>query len=262
MRRAGWFPTLLGIALGVAAGLYYSWIVNPVEYVDTAPDSLRQDFRSDYIALIAAAYASSGDLVRAKARLALFSDPDATTTLASLAQQRMAAGGANSEVAALAQLAADLQGGPAPQVTPVATGVSTALATATPTPSPRPSPSPTATRGAPFELVLRERICNPLLTDPLIQVEVVDSAERPIPGIEATVLWDAGQDSFFTGLKPELGLGYADFTMTEGVIYTVQLTDAVQPVTGLSAFECETEAGETIMGSWMLRFQQPASPNE
>ncbi len=262
MSRVGWLPALLGIVLGVALGLYYSWIVNPVEYVDTAPDSLRQDFKNDYLALIAAAYASSGDLVRAKARLALFPDLDAAATLGSLAQQRMAAGRPESEVAALAQLAEDLQGGPAPQATPGTIEGPTPSSTATLTPTPRPTPTPTATRGAPFELVLRERLCNPLLTEPLIQVEVVDSEERPVPGVEVTVLWDTGQDSFFTGLKPELGLGYADFTMTEGETYSLQLSDSLQPVTGLGTFECAVEGGETGLGSWILRFQQPALPNE
>ncbi|MBI1865988.1 MAG: HD-GYP domain-containing protein, partial [Nitrospirae bacterium] len=43
--------------------------------------------------------------------------------------------------------------------------------------------------------------------------------------IEIVVVWDAGEDHFFTGLKPELGQGYADFTMTEGVSYTLRLAE-------------------------------------
>ena len=44
MRQSGWLPLLLGLGLGLAGGLFYSWIVNPVEYVETAPGSLREDF--------------------------------------------------------------------------------------------------------------------------------------------------------------------------------------------------------------------------
>ncbi|HLF81400.1 MAG TPA: hypothetical protein VI410_06490, partial [Anaerolineales bacterium] len=97
MRQSGWLPLLLGLGLGLAGGLFYSWIVNPVEYVETAPGSLREDFRSDYLALIAAAYSSHGDLVRARARLALFEGLNPAGELAALAQRRQASGHPISE---------------------------------------------------------------------------------------------------------------------------------------------------------------------
>src|SRR4030066_300368 len=59
MRQSGWLPLLLGLGLGLAGGLFYSWIVNPVEYVETAPGALRGGFRSDYLALVAAARPSA-----------------------------------------------------------------------------------------------------------------------------------------------------------------------------------------------------------
>ena len=31
----------MAVLLGAAAGLFYGWVVNPVEYVDIAPESLR-----------------------------------------------------------------------------------------------------------------------------------------------------------------------------------------------------------------------------
>jgi hypothetical protein len=69
-------------------------------------------------------------------------------------------------------------------------------------------------------------------------------------------VWDAGQDHFFTGLKPELGLGYGDFTMTEGISYTLRLADSQQPVTNLSVHECEADGDESYPGSWLLQFEQ------
>ena len=71
------------------------------------------------------------------------------------------------------------------------------------------------------------------------------------------MIWDEGQDRFFTGLKPELGLGYADFSVTEGVTYSLQLSAADEPVAGLATFECSNEQGETYLGSWLLQFEQP-----
>ena len=59
-----WIFLALGFGIGLAGGLYYTWLLSPVEYVETAPDSLRSDFRGDYLGLIASAYASDRDLVQ------------------------------------------------------------------------------------------------------------------------------------------------------------------------------------------------------
>jgi hypothetical protein len=85
----------------------------------------------------------------------------------------------------------------------------------------------------------------------------MDASEQPVPGVQILVIWDAGQDTFYTGLKSDLGLGYADFLMTEGVLYSLQLGDSGLPVGDLSTFECETEDGGSFLGSWLLKFQQP-----
>jgi len=253
--RSGWFPFLIGIGLGLAGGLYYAWIISPVEYTDTAPDSLRAEFRADYLALIASAYAGTDDLVRARARLALFSDLEPGTELAALAQQRLASGFGEVEAAALARLAAELANQPR---SPVSTPTGGPATTSTPIPSPLPSstPRPSPTAGAPFTLDSQEQVCNPLLSAPLIQVEVSDAAEGGVPGIEIIVVWDAGEDHFFTGLKPELGQGYADFTMTEGVSYTLRLADSGQLVTDLSTHPCEQPDGTPYPGSWLIEFSQ------
>ena len=250
-----WIFLVLGFGIGMAGGLYYTWLLSPVEYVETAPDSLRSDFRGDYLGLIASAYASDGDLVRARTRLALFPDLDSATELAALAQQRLAAGLVDTEANALSQLASALSIGPTRTPAPTTEGV-----TISPTPSrtPRPSPTrrPTATPGAAFLLASREQICDPLLSESLIQVVVLDAAQGPVPGREVIVVWDTGQDHFFTGLKPELGLGYGDFTMTEGTSYTLRLADSQQPVTNLAVHECVGDDDEPYAGSWLLQFEQ------
>ena len=247
-----WLFLILGFGIGLAGGLYYAWLVSPVEYVETAPDSLRADFRGDYLGLIASAYASGGDLVRARTRLALFPDLDTATELAALAQQRLAAGLADTEASALSQLASALSQGP------IRTPVPTVSVSPTPSNTPRPSPTrrPTATPGAAFLLTSREQICDPLLSEPLIQVVVLNAAQGSVPGQEVIIVWDTGQDHFFTGLKPELGLGYGDFAMTEGVTYTLQLADSLQPVTNLAAHECEGQGDEPYLGSWLIQFEQ------
>lgn len=62
---------LLGLLLGVAAGLVYGWLVQPVEYVNTTPESLREDFRADYVLMLAEAYPGQGDLEWVRQHLAL-----------------------------------------------------------------------------------------------------------------------------------------------------------------------------------------------
>ncbi|NIS79046.1 MAG: hypothetical protein GTO14_02215 [Anaerolineales bacterium] len=266
MRRSDWILFAFAVLLGIAGGVYYAWVVNPVEYVETAPASLREDYKSDQLTLIALAYSSTGDLERARARLVIIHDPDHASTLSQLAQTRLAAGFPEKEARALAMLAAALGERPTPPASTPSqpTGPSTSRIASTPSPTitrrPPPTRTPTATPGAPFELVEKEKVCAPELTTALIQVEVLDAAGQPVPGVEALVVWDDGQDHFFTGLKPELGIGYGDFTMLEGVYYTIQLVDSEMPVTGLIVEDCVGDGGELFPGSWLLIFQQPTSP--
>jgi hypothetical protein len=266
MKRENWLPILLGLVIGLAIGLYYSWVINPVEYVETSPASLREDFKSDYLALIASAYAYSGDLARAEARIAIFQEPNPATTFSQLAQKRLAMGRPQSETRALALMAAALGERPTPLASvPAQTRIvspSPTLYTSTPTRTPLPPPTrtPTPTPGAPFELLDQEKVCDPDLYAPLIQVVVIDAAGRPVPGVEVLVVWDTGQDHFFTGLKPELGMGYGDFAMTEGTIYTVQVVKSETPITGLMAEDCIGDDDELFPGSWLLTFQQPEFP--
>lgn len=143
---------------------------------------------------------------------------------------------------------------PSPTVTRTPTRTPTPLATFTPLPTRTPTP----TQGAPFALTGQEQVCDPALGEPLIQVYVFDAAENPVPSVEILVTWGLnGQDRFFTGLKPELGLGYADFTMTPGEVYTLRLASGGLPVENLSAEECARPSGERYWGSWKLTFTQP-----
>lgn len=266
MNRPRWLPLIVVFAVGLAGGLYYAWVVNPVEYVDSAPASLRQPYRDSYLTLIAAAYAQTGDLPRAQARLSLFDDPHLTDTLAALAQRELASGGSESDAKALAQLAAALSQHATPSraaastptaVPPRSAGTPTRRPAPSATPLPTHTPAPSPTPGAPFQLDSQDQVCDSKLEEPLIQVQVEDADGKPVPGMEVVVVWDTGQDHFFTGLKPELGMGYGDFTMTPGTTYTVQLADSASPITGLQAPSCTASDGSTFTGSWLLTFSQP-----
>jgi hypothetical protein len=291
-RRGSWY-LLTGAVLGVTLGLFYAWVVSPVKYIDAPPYALRADYKEQYRILVAAAFLYNNDLLRATDRLAQLKDDESAQTIALQAQQALDQGHPEEEIRALNLLATALSRGmaatpstlqnnqtPTPQLrtsevtpspifsVPTETMTTTVQASAPPTttletPSPAltmgPSPTatPTATQGAPFVLQDTRLMCNQTQTEPLIQVEVFDAAGQPVPGVELVVTWEDGEDHFFTGLQPELGLGYGDFKMTPGVLYTVNLTDGGQPVNDLSAAGCVLEDGSQYWGSWYLTFVQP-----
>lgn len=107
MRRWIWF--LIVVLLGVAAGIYYGWVINPVKYVDTTPAKLRSDYQTDYILMVAEVYQAEGDLDLAARRLAVLGD----SPPAEIVRQAMILAAqipyANSDQDLLSQLASDLQ---------------------------------------------------------------------------------------------------------------------------------------------------------
>ena len=89
---------LAGLAAGVGLGLYIGWVAAPVQYVDTAPNSLQRGFKDDYLLMIATVYAGDGDLPAARAHMAELglADPAAAVSAAAQGlpaadQQRLAA---------------------------------------------------------------------------------------------------------------------------------------------------------------------------
>ena len=142
-------------------------------------------------------------------------------------------------------------------------GLRTATATRTPQRSPtpiatatlKPSLTPTATPGSPFQLVKQATFCDPDLPA-LLQVFLENAMGDPASGVEITITWLGGQEEFFSGLKPELGHGYADFVMTPGVEYVLSLDDGVIRISGLQSASCSGDAGD-YPGGVRLEFRQP-----
>ena len=80
-----WVIALIAGLAGIAAGVAYGWVINPVKFVDTTPASLRADFRTDYVLMVAEAYHSDHDPELAARRLAVFgSEPPAAISRAAL----------------------------------------------------------------------------------------------------------------------------------------------------------------------------------
>ncbi len=71
-----WIGFIIAIIVGIGLGLFYGWVIDPVDYVDTTPDSLRQDYRADYVLMVAEAYQIERDPTLAMGRLSFLGDGD------------------------------------------------------------------------------------------------------------------------------------------------------------------------------------------
>jgi len=121
-QKQGHWYLITGILIGFLAGLAIAWIIQPVEYTDTSPASLQPTYKDRYRVLIASAYAASGDLVRAKARLELLGDENPLQALTEQAQRTLAEGTSPEEARYLGLLASAMGQAPLGQpgaITPV-----------------------------------------------------------------------------------------------------------------------------------------------
>lgn len=291
MKRFPW-DFLLALLAGLGLGLAYAWTISPLRLTDSEPSVLRADFKDQFRSVIAASYAATGNLPRAQARLSLLGDPDPIEALNAQAQRTISSGdfaGADQ----LAALASGLENGtnqppqvfitstleaskplnveatvtllPSPEVAPPElTGTpeifETQIVETQPvlnTPTPRPTRTPPPTQGAPFRLIGQDTVCDPNLPERLLQVIVFNSSRRQLPGIRIVITWDTGGEEFFTGLKPELGNGYADFVMFPDTSHAVQLALGSDIATDLVPPACRAPNGETYLGGYKLTFQQP-----
>ena len=91
MRRFPW-DVLLALLAGLGLGLVYSWVISPARVTDAEPRTLRTDFKDQYRSAIAAAYAATGNLPRAQARLSLLGDSDPIEALNAQAQRMLGSG--------------------------------------------------------------------------------------------------------------------------------------------------------------------------
>jgi hypothetical protein len=81
-----WLKFIFAVLLGLAAGMVYGWVISPVEYLDTTPSTLRYDYRTDYVLMVAEIFESNQDADLALHQLAqLGSDPPVEIVIQSLA---------------------------------------------------------------------------------------------------------------------------------------------------------------------------------
>ena len=278
---------VVGLVIGISGGLAYAWVLNPVVQFSTEPWQLRAEDRAHYMVAITLAFAGDSDLNRAIERLTTLrgENPDIFQQVADTACRLASTGyvDSNSGIRAIRSMLTfyQLQGRtgcaenlvPASDVVPtqqIVIDASTPTlpppATKTPTPpSPieaSPTPPrlivPTSIPQRDFVLANVSTFCDDEISG-VIEVFVQDFGGVGLPGMPVRVRWDDGDNTFFTGLKPERGPAYADFQMQAGKGYIIDMPSRSDPSRDqLVAASCRTDTGEETLISYRAVFL-PAS---
>jgi len=277
---------VVGLILGVAAGLFFTWTLAPIQEFDTEPWQLKADAKDQYIVAIALNYGHDNDLAGAINRLVALQLPgDPVQAVADAACRLATTGYVNSSgglhaVRTMMKLY-QLQGrtGCADTLITADNGqpgsvVTIELPTPTATLTPPPSKTPTSVAVFPtptavvvnvptvppqndFDLIsVTNLTCSTALSG-VITVEVYDSdGVTGLPGKEIRARWDTGESHFFTGLMPEKSPAYADFQMETGKDYIIDMPGHADPVPQpLSAVPCTAPTGERAIISYRVVFR-------
>lgn len=284
---------LIGLAIGFGVSLYFAWIVEPVSFTEASPARMNDRYRAEYILLVSQAFEAGSDWERTTERLGALGDDEIAQTVGQQLATYLRQGEPPEKMRSLALLARRLgvesaavdvfvpaepetpgeaapaatvgqaPGNPlpgAPAEEPTASAGGAGLATPVPANTAEPSPTPTVTpRPSPtavpaYRLLNREPVCQPDAAVHRLEVITVDSTLEPLQAAEVIVIWDEGNDHFYTGFQPDREPGYGDFEMEPGVEYTVMMADGSQLVTGLGITACDESEGG-LSGGWRLTFQ-------
>lgn len=104
-----WIFILLAFLLGIGAGLAYGWVADPVEFFDLTPDTLRADFKSDYVLMTAEAYRIEQDPGTAARRLAIFGAQSPSAIASEALEYARTNGFPDSDIVLLQELVTAMQ---------------------------------------------------------------------------------------------------------------------------------------------------------
>jgi hypothetical protein len=266
---------ITGIVVGVLLGLFLSYFIFPIRYVNTEPATLSDSQKTIYRDLVARSYLYEADLGRAFSRLALLKDVNSASSLVQQAQQVVAAGEDPTAARGLALLASaytqpNLQITPLSISTPIPSVVieltPAILATKTPvqptvTPfatfTPRPTATAKPTQSSPYKLASQKEICDNSAQNDQLMIYVFSPAGDGVAGVKIEVsLPNGGSSSFYTGFYPEINPGYADFEMLQGETYQVRVGEAGEIISGIKPPQCTGSGGQSFTGGLELKFKQ------
>jgi hypothetical protein len=107
--RSLWIFILLALITGIGIGIAYGWYIDPVDYFDLTPDTLRPDFKADYVLMTAEAYRIEQDPGLAARRLAIFGTKSPSAIAADGLAYARANGFSDADITLMQELVTALQ---------------------------------------------------------------------------------------------------------------------------------------------------------
>jgi hypothetical protein len=62
-------PLIIGLLVGIAIGILYGWVIQPLEIGEITPNSLQEEYRADIVLMVAEIFAAEKDIERARQRM-------------------------------------------------------------------------------------------------------------------------------------------------------------------------------------------------
>lgn len=245
---------LISLGLGMAVGLVITWVLLPLDFKNADPAALRSALKEEYVRMISLAYEADGDVALAQRRIAALQLAHPAQTFADLIERERRSTNDPTRQDALIHLGHAL-------------GYALPYTTLRPTPLPRHSAVITITvvatpapRVLSFKLVEHAQLsCVDEPKDARLEFYVRDATGRDLPNIAIEIRGKDIIETVYTGLKPEYGLGYADYQATPGTYAVTILNSQSETISNLvignPPANCSADRGATPRG-WKLVFQQ------
>ncbi len=232
------------------AGLAFAWLGAPVPFTNASPASLRPSVKNDYVRMISASYELTGNLPLAKRRLDQLELADPARTFNDLVAQEKQSLGNSALQDSLIHLGQAL-------------GYRLPFTALRPAPGARSSSEPIA---LPTQTIatfsLKEHVKLTCTDEPdaaFLRLYVRDQRGHDLPNVAIAVRWANNEETVYTGLKPEHGVGYADVQVEPGKYSVTILNASSETVSDLLVGEapanCRNDRGNTPRG-WKIVFQQ------
>lgn len=110
LKRRIWF-FLLTIIIGISAGLVYGWVINPLDHAEVTPRSLRMDYKTDYVLMVAEIYHENQDASQAISDLAFLGVKDTSSLVEQAVTYATQIGYTSEDITRLDQLLIALKNG-------------------------------------------------------------------------------------------------------------------------------------------------------
>lgn len=254
LRRQGIIASVTSMGLGIGLGLVIPWLILPIEFKNAEPAALRAGLKDEYVRLISLAYQADGDLARAHRRLQTLELAQPAQTFTDLIEREIRSGQPSATQDALIHLAHAL-GWNLPYTAlrppPLPRGGTLITITVVATPIPRVTS---------FVLIEHAQLsCVDAPERAYLTFYVRDAAGKDLPNVAIEIRGKDNIETIYTGLKPERGIGYADYEAAPGTYAVTILNSQTETfsnlVIGAPPTNCKADRGQTPRG-WKLVFQQ------